>query len=51
MQVMVFDTLQEVVEKANDSSYGLGAGILCRDISKAIWLAKKIRSGSVWINQ
>lgn len=51
MQLMIFDTYEEVLQKANNSCYGLGAGICTRDIAKAIWLAKNIRSGSVWINQ
>ena len=35
---------------ANDTEYGLGAGIWTKDISKAHALAKKIRAGTVWIN-
>jgi phenylacetaldehyde dehydrogenase len=35
---------------ANDTPYGLGAGIWTKDISKAHALAKKIRAGTVWIN-
>jgi acyl-CoA reductase-like NAD-dependent aldehyde dehydrogenase len=35
---------------ANDSEYGLGAGIWTKDISKAHALAKKLRAGTVWIN-
>jgi phenylacetaldehyde dehydrogenase len=35
---------------ANDSQYGLGAGIWTRDIAKAHALAKKIRAGTIWIN-
>lgn len=51
MQLMIFDTYEEVLKRANDSCYGLGAGVLTRDIAKGMWLAKNIRSGSVWINQ
>ena len=36
--------------QANNSSYGLGAGDLDRDISKAHALAKRLRAGTVWIN-
>jgi phenylacetaldehyde dehydrogenase len=45
-----FSSLDEIAAEANDSSYGLGAGIWTRDISKAHALAKKLRAGTVWIN-
>jgi phenylacetaldehyde dehydrogenase len=45
-----FSDLSEIAAVANDSEYGLGAGIWTRDISKAHALAKKIRAGTVWIN-
>ncbi len=45
-----FSDLDEVAAAANDTEYGLGAGIWTKDISKAHALAKKIKAGSVWIN-
>ena len=45
-----FADLDEIAAVANDSEYGLGAGIWTRDISKAHALAKKLRAGTVWIN-
>jgi phenylacetaldehyde dehydrogenase len=45
-----FSDLDEIAAVANDSQYGLGAGIWTRDISKAHALAKKLRAGTVWIN-
>ncbi len=45
-----FSTLDEIAAVANDTDYGLGAGIWTKDISKAHALAKKIRAGTVWIN-
>ena len=45
-----FRSLDEIAAEANNSEYGLGAGIWTRDISKAHALAKKLRAGTVWIN-
>jgi len=45
-----FSNLDEIAAEANNSSYGLGAGIWTKDISKAHALAKKLRAGTVWIN-
>jgi phenylacetaldehyde dehydrogenase len=45
-----FRSLDDIARAANDSPYGLGAGIWTRDISKAHALAKKLRAGTVWIN-
>ena len=45
-----FEDLDEIAAVANDTDYGLGAGIWTKDISKAHALAKKLRAGTVWIN-
>jgi phenylacetaldehyde dehydrogenase len=45
-----FSDLDEIAAVANDSEFGLGAGIWTKDISKAHALAKKLRAGTVWIN-
>jgi len=45
-----FHSIDDIAKTANDTPYGLGAGIWTRDISKAHALAKKIRAGTVWIN-
>ena len=41
---------EDLVREANDSIYGLAAGIWTRDLSKAHRLAAQIKAGSVWVN-
>ncbi|CAD6229499.1 GSCOCG00006625001-RA-CDS [Cotesia congregata] len=48
--ILKFDTLEEVIERANQTTYGLAAGVLTNDITKAIKFAQAIESGSVWVN-
>jgi phenylacetaldehyde dehydrogenase len=47
---MPFDDPDEVLAKANNTTYGLAAAVWTRDISKAHRLAKRIKAGTVWIN-
>lgn len=49
-QLLKFKTLDEVIKRANNTKYGLGAGILTKDVEKAMQFAQGVRSGSVWIN-
>jgi len=45
-----FTTLDEVIERANDTSYGLAAGVITKDINTAIVFAQAVQAGSVWVN-
>ncbi|PSJ59623.1 aldehyde dehydrogenase family protein [Kumtagia ephedrae] len=50
ISALPFDTLDEAVERANDTPYGLAAGVFTRDVAKAHRLSRRIRAGSVWVN-
>jgi phenylacetaldehyde dehydrogenase len=45
-----FDDIDEVAKMANDTCYGLGAGVWTRDVSAMHRLASKIKAGTVWGN-
>jgi aldehyde dehydrogenase (NAD+) len=45
-----FGDLDEAIARANDSPYGLAAGVWTRDIRKAHYVARKLQAGTVWIN-
>jgi phenylacetaldehyde dehydrogenase len=47
---MPFDDIDEVIRTANDTSYGLSASVWTRDISRAHESARKLKSGTVWLN-
>ncbi|HTX47053.1 MAG TPA: aldehyde dehydrogenase family protein, partial [Solirubrobacteraceae bacterium] len=48
--VSPFKDPEDILPKANETNYGLAAGVWTRDISKAHRLAKRLRAGTVWIN-
>ncbi len=45
-----FADIDEAIARANDTPYGLAAGIWTRDIKKAHYVARKLQAGTVWIN-
>jgi len=48
--VLKFSTLDEVIERSNNTDYGLASGIITQNLEKALTYAQSVRAGSVWIN-
>ncbi|MBF8378026.1 aldehyde dehydrogenase family protein [Alicyclobacillus mali] len=47
---MPFEDLDEVIARANDTEYGLAAGVWTENIRNAHYIASKLRAGTVWVN-
>lgn len=50
MSILKFKTLDEVIARANNSNYGLGAGVVTNNIENYLRLANEIRTGTVYVN-
>lgn len=50
ISAMPYDSLDELINRANNSEYGLAAGVWTRDITNAHYIANKLRAGTVWVN-
>jgi betaine-aldehyde dehydrogenase len=50
LAIQLFDTEDEAVRIANDTTYGLAAGVFTRDASKAQRVVRRLRAGITWIN-
>ena len=50
LSVIRYDSVEDALRQANDTIYGLAAGVWSRDIPRALALAKRIKAGTVWIN-
>uniref|UniRef100_A0A8C7QWK6 Aldehyde dehydrogenase 1 family, member A2 n=1 Tax=Oncorhynchus mykiss TaxID=8022 RepID=A0A8C7QWK6_ONCMY len=49
-QIMKFKTIDEVIERANNTEYGLVAAVFTSDITKAMTISTAMQAGTVWIN-
>jgi len=50
LSVLTFRTPEEAVEKANNTPYGLSAGVWTEKGSRILWMAERLRAGVVWAN-
>ncbi|OAY72937.1 Aldehyde dehydrogenase family 2 member C4 [Ananas comosus] len=50
MSLMKFKTIEEAIQKANNTRFGLAAGIVTKDLNIANRVSRSIRAGSIWIN-
>ncbi|MCP5032724.1 MAG: aldehyde dehydrogenase family protein [Actinomycetia bacterium] len=50
LSVLTFRTADEAVSKANNTPYGLSAGVWTEKGSRALWMAQQLRAGVVWEN-
>ena len=50
MSILVYDSEDEVIRRANDTTYGLAAGIVTRDLNRAHRVIHKLEAGICWIN-
>jgi len=50
MSVLTFDSEDDAVRRANASAFGLGAGVMTRDLGRAHRVADALDSGNIWVN-
>ena len=51
LPMLKFKDVDDVIERANASEYGLAGAVWSKDVSKAIEIARRMETGTVWINQ
>ncbi|MBE9054499.1 aldehyde dehydrogenase family protein [Sphaerospermopsis sp. LEGE 08334] len=50
MSIIKFQDVEEVIQRANNTMYGLAAAVWTQDITKAHAIANNVRAGTVWVN-
>ncbi|KAK0412750.1 hypothetical protein QR680_006383 [Steinernema hermaphroditum] len=50
MSVIKFEGMEDLVEKANNTIYGLAASVVTKDLDKALHVSNHIKAGTVWVN-
>ncbi|MCR2834135.1 aldehyde dehydrogenase family protein [Parerythrobacter lacustris] len=51
MPLMKFSTTEEVIERANNSDYGLAGAVWTGDTDKGVEIAEQLETGTVWVNE
>ncbi|WP_095011412.1 aldehyde dehydrogenase family protein [Tsuneonella mangrovi] len=51
MPLMKFSTIDEVIERANNSDYGLAGAVWTKDTEKGVEIAEQLETGTVWVNE
>lgn len=46
--ILKFETLEEVIERANNTTYGLAAGVVTKNLNNALLFSQAVQAGSVW---
>ncbi|XP_045418619.1 aldehyde dehydrogenase 1A1-like [Lemur catta] len=49
-QIMKFKSVDDVIKRANNTHYGLAAGVFTKDLDKAITVSSALQAGTVWVN-
>ncbi|XP_011162082.1 aldehyde dehydrogenase, mitochondrial [Solenopsis invicta] len=49
-QILKFDDLEEVIDRANNTHYGLAAAVFTKNLDKANYIVQNLRAGTVWVN-
>lgn len=49
-QILKFKTIEEVIDRANNTEYGLAGAVFTNDINKAMTISTAMQAGTVWIN-
>uniref|UniRef100_A0A8C5I404 aldehyde dehydrogenase (NAD(+)) n=1 Tax=Gouania willdenowi TaxID=441366 RepID=A0A8C5I404_GOUWI len=49
-QIMSFQSVEEVIQRANATPYGLAAGIFTKDFNKALMVSSALQAGTIWVN-
>lgn len=50
LPILVYDDVEDAIERANSNEYGLGGSVWTADVAKGTEFARRLESGSVWVN-